>query len=267
MKKPLPVILSIPEPCSEDWENMAPNGCGRFCFSCQKTIIDFTELTDNDLCSIVQTAPEGFCGRFRQDQLDRNVLQPPHRSAISTRFPGRIAAFFLLLQAVITNVKAQKSVHKTHVTPAKHKKPGTIVIKGRLLDLETQEPLAGVQLTFCDSSNAHTQTARTGSKGNFSFEIPAHTVSGIISTDNNDWPGCYIPDETVSVSVTQNAPVILYRMKEEKLPETKIIVNRPRVVRETYVMGIPTQEIIMPVPLKRNIWRRIGFLFKKKKRY
>ena len=35
--------------CSEDWNNMKPCEQGRFCGSCQKTVVDFTEKSDAEI--------------------------------------------------------------------------------------------------------------------------------------------------------------------------------------------------------------------------
>lgn len=36
--------IEIPKPCHEDWDAMTPNENGRFCGSCAKTVVDFTNM-------------------------------------------------------------------------------------------------------------------------------------------------------------------------------------------------------------------------------
>ncbi|MBA3846367.1 MAG: carboxypeptidase-like regulatory domain-containing protein, partial [Planctomycetes bacterium] len=36
--------LHIATPCHEDWSGMTPNGPGRHCASCDKTVVDLTAL-------------------------------------------------------------------------------------------------------------------------------------------------------------------------------------------------------------------------------
>ena len=41
--------LAIPKPCHEDWSKMTPNAKGRFCKSCVKTVVDFTEMDVDEI--------------------------------------------------------------------------------------------------------------------------------------------------------------------------------------------------------------------------
>ena len=38
------LTLSIPTPCTEDWNNMTPDKNGKFCAACQKTVVDFSRV-------------------------------------------------------------------------------------------------------------------------------------------------------------------------------------------------------------------------------
>lgn len=67
-------IISIPEPCQEDWNKMTINGKGRDCSKCEKNIRDFTKMSDNELIAILDTE-KTVCGRFTAEQLDRPLLR------------------------------------------------------------------------------------------------------------------------------------------------------------------------------------------------
>lgn len=78
MKKQL--HLKIPEPCHEDWNTMTPVEKGRFCDSCQKQVVDFTGMSDEQVFAFFRKPATGsVCGRFMNDQLDRDILMPRKR--------------------------------------------------------------------------------------------------------------------------------------------------------------------------------------------
>ena len=72
--------LQIPEPCHEDWNKMTPGDKGRFCDSCQKTVHDFTGMSDAQLIAFFKKPSTGsICGRFYNDQLERDFEIPRKR--------------------------------------------------------------------------------------------------------------------------------------------------------------------------------------------
>ena len=68
--------LSIPKPCHENWDAMSPEEKGRFCGSCQKTVIDFSEMSDRQVAEFFRRPAGSVCGRFHQDQLQRTMEIP-----------------------------------------------------------------------------------------------------------------------------------------------------------------------------------------------
>ncbi len=66
--------VTIPEPCHADWDQMTPNERGRFCKHCSKTVVDFNPMSEEEMQAFVHAhKDEGFCGSFRNDQLDQPV--------------------------------------------------------------------------------------------------------------------------------------------------------------------------------------------------
>ncbi|HEV3323985.1 MAG TPA: T9SS type A sorting domain-containing protein [Puia sp.] len=65
--------LRIPTPCGEDWEHMQPAEKGRHCEHCCKTVVDFTEMSDEEIIRYVTERPSGVCGRLMPDQLGREL--------------------------------------------------------------------------------------------------------------------------------------------------------------------------------------------------
>lgn len=62
--------LSIPNPCSANWNEMTPHEKGRFCGLCNLTVVDFTQMSEKEIkeyftCHYGQKT----CGRFLASQL------------------------------------------------------------------------------------------------------------------------------------------------------------------------------------------------------
>ncbi len=73
------IHISIPKPCHEDWNEMIPNQQGRHCNVCCKTVVDFTNMNDDEVkyFFINKKKEESVCGRFKTDQLQRiNITLP-----------------------------------------------------------------------------------------------------------------------------------------------------------------------------------------------
>ena len=66
--------INIPEPCHEDWNKMRPNEHGVFCGSCQKTVVDFSKMGDQQIKDyFLQKSDQKTCGRFSSKQLKKPI--------------------------------------------------------------------------------------------------------------------------------------------------------------------------------------------------
>jgi hypothetical protein len=70
--------LTIPEPCTQNWEEMTSQENGRFCLSCSKTVIDFSIMSSDAIQHFfIQNQNKKICGRFKNEQLDNLIIQIP----------------------------------------------------------------------------------------------------------------------------------------------------------------------------------------------
>src|SRR5215470_615046 len=93
--------LQVPVPCHEDWENMTNAEKGRFCASCQKTVIDFSNMSDREIALFFKKSSAGsVCGRFLEDQLNRDMEIP------RKRIPWIKYFFQFLLPGFLISMKA-----------------------------------------------------------------------------------------------------------------------------------------------------------------
>lgn len=64
--------IVLTNPCSESWDSMQTDDVGRFCQSCQKSVIDFTSKSDDEIQEFLKDKQkEKLCGRFYIQQIER----------------------------------------------------------------------------------------------------------------------------------------------------------------------------------------------------
>lgn len=121
---PKAVQIHIPQPCHENWHNMTPNEQGRFCGSCQKTVIDFSAMSDKELLEYIANV-SGYtaCGRFSNDQLNRTIKTTENKRRFSWAYVWNI----LLATFMITEANAQVCPKKKRaMVPTSINKPDTV---------------------------------------------------------------------------------------------------------------------------------------------
>jgi hypothetical protein len=93
--------LQIAEPCHENWDGMTPVQQGKFCGSCQKEVVDFSNMSDQQLVAFFKKPSTGsLCGRFNSEQLNRDVEIPRKRIPwLKYFFQIAIPAFLLTIKA------------------------------------------------------------------------------------------------------------------------------------------------------------------------
>ena len=62
--------LKIINPCKENWNSMTPNELGRFCLLCDKTVIDFTKMSPDEIKVYLQkNGRKRICGRIPREPI------------------------------------------------------------------------------------------------------------------------------------------------------------------------------------------------------
>ena len=69
--------IRIENPCHENWNLMSRNQKGRFCNSCNKTVIDFTKMKHPEIEKyfIENTKSENICGYFKSNQVENSNIR------------------------------------------------------------------------------------------------------------------------------------------------------------------------------------------------
>ncbi|MGH1384650.1 carboxypeptidase-like regulatory domain-containing protein [Kordia sp.] len=225
MKHPK-LIIQIPEPCHEDWNNMSPTEKGKFCGVCTKEVIDFTAKSDEEL--IKHVANDGnLCGRFHPSQLNRKLIADRKKRNHWLSY----AATLLLPMTVFAQGKPRmnEKVDKTeqldnynftrlHIGSLNRKakvhskkQQDSIKISGTITD-NTGLPLPGA--TILIKGNYHGKT--TDFDGNFSVKVKPNDILMI----------SYVGYKSQEISITKTQSVYKIELKEsEQLEEVTVVAG------------------------------------------
>ncbi|MEX8548252.1 MAG: energy transducer TonB [Mucilaginibacter sp.] len=106
--------------CNRKWEEMTPVAGGRFCNSCQKKVVDFTDKTNDEIAAYLMGSTTQVCGRFQQSQLVPAPPKPIWKRWLSA------AAMFAAVFMGIKEASAQKVVQTDSVSN-QQKNPGSFL--------------------------------------------------------------------------------------------------------------------------------------------
>ncbi len=173
------VQLTIAEPCHQNWNQMLPEERGKFCLSCQKTVVDFTTMSDREVLNYFNTTTGNTCGRFNDDQLNKTLSVPKERNI------GKWKYFWqFLLPAVFAmhKAEAQKTIGKPAICQPQLIQEDFTVIMGMVATPIKKEKLTTVKGTIVDGNgipvpyvSVVVSGTKTGvaadSAGNFSIQL------------------------------------------------------------------------------------------------
>lgn len=140
-------MVQINEPCHENWNSMLPDEKGKFCLSCNKTVVDFSNKSDEEIKYIlIEKSKEKVCGRFKTQQLNRPLEQKldlnklPFNTSITKKFA---VALFLVFGSLLFSCKdySNKSIevkgeveYSDHVVGLMMQPPNSFVEKDSLIE-------------------------------------------------------------------------------------------------------------------------------------
>ncbi len=184
--------IAIPNPCFQNWDLMEQNITGRYCISCAKNLVDFTELSDKEIVRFVNSSRGEVCGRVTSHQLNR-VLQDNRASTLSN------SNWFKILAGIVFAL-GTKNTHSTdHVTQIKSvttivdtnfdntnkqieiSKIDSVkqVARGRVLDIESNEPLCFILVYL--KNEPKSVKCLSDQNGNFQLAIPEQFLTDTLT--------------------------------------------------------------------------------------
>ncbi|PZD77002.1 carboxypeptidase-like regulatory domain-containing protein [Mesonia sp. K7] len=228
--------IDIPEPCSESWQKMTPNQDGRFCDSCQKTVVDFTKFSDRELLHYIK-GKDQLCGRFYQNQL-KEYQANTSAFQLSSRWSFALSLFTFLgisspIFAQTSNPKTEQTDNKSwkSVLPQKKSLQDSITFTGTVTDDQAM-PLPGVNVVL----KGTTIGTQTDFDGNFSLKVSKKDVPEKI-----DLFFSYVGFDT----------------------QEKRIKNKNENINISLEQGPALGGVVVYSYKKQNIFRRTGNFFKR----
>jgi hypothetical protein len=266
MKRKDSLTLDIPHPCTQSWNEMSPVDGGRHCLHCQKTVIDFTSMTDQEILTLLSKQKNNLCGKFREEQLSRTLIadtQPRHAFLPAAMLASLLAAI------IPANSKADDpgaAMTQIMIAAADNvaKENAPRLLKGQIVDSLTNEALEGVTISLKGSGTVGTVSDEAGK---FQIAIPVgSTAQSLIFRIS------YLGYNTKEVSFNTkelSAPItISLQQSATDLKELVVTSYATRKVK-TYQVGavaIVRGDTLVKTRDRLTWWQKITHLFKKKEK-
>jgi hypothetical protein len=107
--------INIASPCHENWDAMTSSDKGKFCASCQKTVVDFTNMSDREIIEYFSKSTGSVCGRLTDEQLSKDIVIPPKPIPwVKYFFRITFPAFIMSLKSCIPNSDLKQNITKTY---------------------------------------------------------------------------------------------------------------------------------------------------------
>ncbi|MFT5821604.1 MAG: hypothetical protein ACI8ZM_002858 [Crocinitomix sp.] len=215
--------------CPENIGEMSPTIKGRFCDSCQKDIIDYTNMSNNEIREQLKTATNQTCGIFKKRQVMNS-----NRVEMGSRF--RLAFMLVFMMGLSsTEVLAQDTLTTFYPTvETEIMMDSSFIIKGVIVDSDSiaipfarvwveVDTAAGIESSICTMSDI---------EGNYKINIP-HVLTGPLSV----------------AARTFSFEVVLVSGVEFQAGQNEIEVNVQFLVEaELHIIGV----IYNPYPIPKN---------------
>lgn len=224
--------------CAQKWEAMEHVSGGRYCQGCQKEVIDFTQLSDQEIIDYFEQKRKiKTCGHFREDQLNqlnRSLKQPSRTSLQQSLSTLAIGTLLTASSCQASNGISQSNCkdHKSHyeiVNKSIDKKDtASTEIIGTVVSADN-EPLSDVFIEI----GSTTIGAVSDLDGEFRLVVPADLMQAKVLNTN------YVGFEDLQINLNE--------VTDKKIKIT--LVDDPNLL---------TGEVVVVRPsFPKRIWQRI----------
>lgn len=224
------LVLSIHEPCSEIWNEMEIDEQGRFCRKCEKIVVDFTSMSDQEISKIFEKANcngNKICGRLKESQLNRPLEYREYNSqryfALPVLLSGTMFIHSLNLNAA-DNPENGKSNIENSIAATDNKE---YIVRGTIINDEGQ-PVPCATISYVEKSNSRNMVSVTDENGDFYFTTSNDEVF-TLTIQHNDYKTEIVPYNS---TIIQGSISITLQCKSPREWNTEYYVMEGRVMNE-----------------------------------
>lgn len=210
------ILLSVPNPCVEKWSSFTSTSDGRVCATCCKVVVDFINMSENEVVDFISRKTGKVCGRFRTEQL-----KPYSRSTTANIQPGwhLLKASMLILLVVLANnpsfsnplaVKTNSEIIR-YQEQSKYENSFVkdFTVRGMVKSEEDKSPLPGVNI-YLKGTEIGTVSDADGK-----FEFPRKLKAGdvlvfsFIGLETHEYVVTSDVQEQIQVSMAMSADIMM----------------------------------------------------------
>jgi len=236
LKKGMNLKLQVPNPCSENWNKMQATPDGKHCKSCDKNLVDLRNLNTQQIYDLVNVDSK-VCGLLSESQLQSEFNFKEQHSF--SKF-GLVVSFASLV-AFVNPVRSQDTTNAITVIKPLTNLPSkitiiekinniesdTILIKGKVVDVHTNEPLPFVKVYVKSNKRIG---AHSDFDGEFTLRIPK------IEFDTTVVLLCqYLGYTNVEMVITKGSNSLLFKLDENSgILGDIIVVQKSTVTQKVF---------------------------------
>ncbi len=186
------IIPDITEPCNEKWEAMTPNDKGRFCALCDKTVVDFTSMSYEEIIQTLQNKEGRLCARSHPSLLKQKLREKQNRPKVNRAFfitPKPWMVSTLLVASMVLGTAQPMPTFHNFISPVEIQSviksnagvkatiPTTedwVVLKGKVVSENKPKGLEDVKVVFLTRYKEF--ITYTNAKGTYELEVPKEYI-------------------------------------------------------------------------------------------
>jgi hypothetical protein len=164
------VEIKVVAPCGEKWNTFEKRGLNGYCNSCEKIVVDFTKMSDNEIKTYFKKSTNNVCGRMRTNQ--QKVYSDTSRISLKPLTSILMVSGAFLFSGISANAQSKDETEQTSWKGKYHSKENIRpknsdrIITGTVTD-DNAEQLLGVNIFI----KGTTISSHTDLEGNYSIAI------------------------------------------------------------------------------------------------